>query len=64
MGAGIVQFIILILLQALDFYQRLYPDGEKDFLASPGYQVKFCRRYGIRNLAISGEKVSADKKSS
>ena len=36
--------------------------GESTFVASPGWKWRFCRRHGIRNLSIHGEKLSSDKK--
>ena len=43
------------------FYNLLYPDATKSFSGSTGFQWRFCNRFGIRNLAIAGEKLSADK---
>ena len=32
----------------------------KNFVASSGWRWRFCRRHGIRNLSLQGEKLSAD----
>lgn len=34
---------------------------EQPFVASEGWKWRFCRRHGIRNLALKGEKLSADQ---
>ncbi|XP_065840186.1 jerky protein homolog-like [Oscarella lobularis] len=37
--------------------------GKTDtFLATSGWQTKFCKRYGIREISLQGEKASADEK--
>ena len=33
------------------------------FVASDGWKWRFCKRHGIRNLSIHGEKLDADKPS-
>ena len=33
---------------------------ESKFNATTGWQWRFCRRHGIRNLSLQGEKLSAD----
>lgn len=35
--------------------------AENKFSASEGWKWRFCKRHGIRNLSIEGEKLSADK---
>lgn len=44
--------------KALDFH-KMFDDGE-DFTASSGWLDRWKKRYGIRQLNISGEKLSAD----
>ena len=41
-------------------YERLYPNSEKRFVASTGFQWRFSKRHGLKNLAIQGEQASAD----
>ena len=36
-------------------------NGESKFSASEGWKWRFCKRHGIRNLSVEGEKLSADK---
>ncbi len=35
--------------------------GPEEFSASDGWLWRFCRRHGIRQLMLQGEKLSADK---
>ena len=35
-------------------------DSSVSFSASKGFQQKFCQRFGIKHLAVCGEKLSAD----
>ena len=51
----------ILLEKASAFYNLLYPDATKSFSGSTGFQWQFCNRFGIRNLAIAGETLSADK---
>ena len=51
----------ILLEKASAFYNQLYPDATKSFSESTGFHWRFCNRFGIRNLAIAGEKLSADK---
>ncbi|KAK9892255.1 hypothetical protein WA026_019057 [Henosepilachna vigintioctopunctata] len=48
----------LICEKAKFFYSRI--TGREDFKASQGWLEKFKKRHGIRQLTISGEKLSAD----
>ena len=41
-------------------FERLYPDSTKEFIASTGFQWRFSKRHGLKNLAIQGEQASAD----
>lgn len=41
-------------------FKRLYPDSTQTFTASTGFQWRFSKRHGLKNLAIQGEQVSAD----
>ncbi len=38
----------------------MYGEGST-FQASCGWQWRFCKQHGIRNLKMQGEKMSADK---
>ena len=46
--------------KAVQLSSQLNGDEAK-FVASEGWKWRFCRRHGIRNLSVHGEKVSADK---
>ena len=37
-------------------------NGETDFTASKGWEWRFCKRHGIRQLSVQGEKLSNDEK--
>lgn len=50
----------ILLEKATEFHKLLYADSSTQFNASYGFQWRFCKRFGIKSLAISGEKVSAD----
>ena len=51
----------ILLEKATKFHSFLYPESpNKTFNASYGFQWRFCNRFGIKSLAISGEKASAD----
>ena len=50
----------LLLEKARILFVKLYGDSDKQFTGSTGFQWRFCKRHGIRNLAIQGEKASAD----
>ena len=51
----------ILLEKASAFYNLLYPDATKSFSGSTWFQWRLCNRFGIRNLAIASEKLSADK---
>ena len=38
----------------------LYPGVDHSFMASTGFLWRFCKRHGLKELTIQGEKVSAD----
>ena len=40
--------------------QLAEPINITNFVASSGWKWRFCRRHGIRNLSLQGEKLSAD----
>lgn len=44
--------------KATQFSKQLNDDK---FVASEGWKWRFCRRHGIRNLSLQGEKLSSDK---
>ena len=50
----------LLMEKARILFVMLYGDSDKHFTGSTGFQWRFCKRHGIRNLAIQGEKASAD----
>ena len=45
--------------KAIDLSKRLFGD-EASFIANEGWKWCFCKRHGIRNLSLQGEKLSAD----
>lgn len=52
--------------KALELHKKLWElRGEdehmKEFVASDGWLWRFCRRHGIRQLSLQGEKLLADK---
>ena len=51
----------ILLEKVTQFHSLLYSEGpNKTFNASYGFQWRFCNRFGIKSLAIGGEKASAD----
>jgi len=49
-----------LLEKATECHKLLYADSTAEFNASYGFQCHFCKHFGIKNLAISGEKISTD----
>lgn len=49
-----------ILQEKALFFRNKLDEGEKDFTASTGWLDRWKKRYGIRQLEICGEKLSAD----
>lgn len=49
-----------ILQEKALFFRNKLEEGEKDFTASSGWLDRWKKRYGIRQLEICGEKLSAD----
>ena len=49
----------ILMAKALQFHAKLYPDGGEEFKASTGWLKNFQHQYGIRQLAIQGETLSA-----
>ena len=45
--------------KAIALHKIMYGE-ESNFCGSTGWQWRFCKRHGIRNLALQGEKLSAD----
>ena len=46
-------------------YTRSCMDSDQSqFSGSTGWQWRFCKRHGIRNLSLQGEKLSADNEAS
>ena len=50
----------ILLEKATDFHKLFYAGIPSQFNASYGFQWRFCKRFGIKTLAVAGEKVSAD----
>ena len=51
----------LLCEKAVELYKTLHKDAkESDFVASEGWKYRFCKRHGIRQLSLQGEKLSAD----
>lgn len=46
--------------KALQFYEMFKKEGESDFVASVGWLDRWKKRYGVRQLTVSGEKLSGD----
>lgn len=46
--------------KALKFYEELKEEGESGFTASNGWLDRWKQRYGVKQLSICGEKLSAD----
>lgn len=46
--------------KALQFYEELKDEGEPVFIASNGWLGRWKQRYGVKQLSICGEKLSAD----
>ena len=51
---------VLLQEKARILFERLYPDSTRTFTASTGFQWRFSKRHGLKNLAIQGEQASAD----
>lgn len=49
--------------KAVQLYKKLYGKDAK-FSGSTGWQWRFCKRHGIRNLSLQGEKLSANREAS
>ena len=49
----------ILMVKALQFHTKLYPAGAEQFKASTGWLKSFQHWYGIRQLAIQGETLSA-----
>ena len=45
--------------EAKVLFMLLY-QSEKAFTGSTGFQWRFCKQHGIRNLSLQGEKATAD----
>ena len=50
----------ILLEKASEFHSLIYAESLKPFIASTGFQWRFCNRFGIKGLVITGEKLSAD----
>ena len=49
--------------KAVQLHKQMYGE-ESNFSGSTGWQWRFCKRHGIRNLSLEGEKLSADTEAS
>ena len=45
--------------KAIALHKMMYSE-DSNFCGSTAWQWRFCKRHGIRNLALQGEKLSAD----
>ena len=50
----------ILMEKAMEFHHLLYGESSQQFIASSGFQWRFCHRFGIRDLSISGEKLSSN----
>ena len=50
----------ILLEKASEFHRLIYGEHSRSFLASTGFQYRFCKRLGLRNLKICSEKISSD----
>ena len=50
----------ILMGKASEFHRLIYGKSSMPFVASSGLQWRFCGRFGLRNLTISGEKLSSD----
>lgn len=51
----------LLCEKAIELYKTLHKDAkDSDFVASEGWKWRFCKRHGIRQLSLQGEKLAAD----
>ena len=52
----------IMMEKAAELHKLLYSKNKdiKPFTGSSGFQWRFCQRFGIKSLAISGEKLSSD----
>ena len=49
--------------KAVQLHKKMYGE-ESSFSGSTGWQWRFCKRHGIRNFSLEGEKLSADTEAS
>lgn len=57
--SGVPVIGLLLCAKAMELGKSL--KGETKFCASEGWKWRFCKRYGIRQLSVQGEKLSANK---
>ena len=50
----------ILLEKASEFHCLIYGEHSRSFLASTGFQYRFCKRLGLRNLKICSEKITSD----
>ena len=53
----------ILLEKASEFHRLIYGEHSRSFLASTGFQYRFQKMFGLRNLKICGEKISSDSSS-
>ena len=49
--------------KAVQLHKKMYGE-ESNFSGSTGWQWRYCKRHGIRNLSLEGEKLSANTEAS
>ena len=52
---------LLLAEQAQIFFEKLYLDSDKKFMASSGFIWRFEKRHNIRSMVEHGEQASADQ---
>ena len=51
---------VLLQEKAKILFERLYPDSTQTFTVCTGFQLRFSKWHGLKNLLIQGEQASAD----
>ena len=54
---------LILCEKAVQLHKKMYGE-ESSFSGSTGWQWRFCKRHGIRNLSLEGEKLSANTEAS
>jgi len=53
----------ILLEKVSELHRLIYGEHSRSFLASTGFQYRFYKRFGLRNLKICDEKLSSDTSS-